>query len=103
MPYSNKYLPGNQLVTCDICGFDYRFSSIKKGIMGTQIGLNICPKDFDEIHPREKVRSLRPQRRVTTGVLTGGVNRVPTPLIKDGAWIASGLRLASGTTQAGGN
>ncbi len=54
MPYNTgKYIPGDRPVECDICGFDWRFSQIRKGISGNQKGFNVCPDCFDEKHPNE--------------------------------------------------
>lgn len=53
MPYSEHYIPGDRLVVCDICGFEWRFSQMRKGISGNQIGLNIGPDCFDAKHPNE--------------------------------------------------
>jgi hypothetical protein len=62
MPYSNHYKPGDRLVECDECGFDYRFSVMKRGVMGKQSGLKICPECLDPVHPRERPPTLRPSR-----------------------------------------
>lgn len=62
MPYSNLYIPGDRLITCDVCGFDYRFSDMRKGISFEQKGLIVCPTDFDPVHPREKKVRLRAKR-----------------------------------------
>lgn len=62
MPYSNKYIKGEMLVTCDVCGFDYRLSQMRKGVAGSQKGLNVCPKDFDPEHPRDNPPKLRSPR-----------------------------------------
>lgn len=56
MAYSNQYTPGERLVDCDICGFTYRFSEIRKGVSGNQKGLNIGPDCWDAQHPRDIVK-----------------------------------------------
>lgn len=39
---------------CDVCGFDYPLSRLKKGVSGKQVGLQyVCPFCFDEVHPRD--------------------------------------------------
>lgn len=53
MPYSRKYIPGDRLVDCDVCGFTYRRSQMRRGVTGKQKGLIVCPDDFDSIHPNE--------------------------------------------------
>jgi hypothetical protein len=47
----NQYVSGDRLVTCDICGFTYRRSQIRRGIAQGQQGLLVCPEDFDTPHP----------------------------------------------------
>jgi hypothetical protein len=48
-----RYIPGDRWVECDLCGFGYRFSQMRKGVSGKQKGFNICPVCFDEKHPNE--------------------------------------------------
>ena len=58
MSYSNKYIAGDRLVDCDICGFTYRYSQMRK-----QDGLTVCPKDFNKDQPRDtapKPRTINP-------------------------------------------
>lgn len=54
MAYYPGYKPGDRKVACDVCGFTYRFSEMRKGITGKQKGLTVCPDDFDRIHPNEE-------------------------------------------------
>lgn len=60
---SRTYIPGERLVECQVCGFDYRFSEVTRGVSGKQKGLIVC-KDpcFDPVHPRDVKRVLRPKR-----------------------------------------
>ena len=53
MPYSRRYIPGDRLYQCDVCGFDYRFSQMRKGISHKQKGFDVCPTCFDPKHPNE--------------------------------------------------
>lgn len=62
--YSRRYIPGDRLVECDICGFDYRFSQMRKGIAKGQIGFNVCPTDFDLPHPLDNKPELRKKRKL---------------------------------------
>lgn len=59
MPYNKGYIAGDRKVTCDICGWTYRFSQMRKGVMGKQKGYNVCPICFDDIHPRETTPAYR--------------------------------------------
>lgn len=53
MPYSRRFIPGDRLVDCDVCGQSYRRSQMRRGVAGKQKGLSVCPFDFDEVHPNE--------------------------------------------------
>lgn len=57
-----KYIPGNRYIECDVCGFTYRFSAMKKGIAEGQRGWNVCPADYDPVHPRERRVKLTPKQ-----------------------------------------
>lgn len=50
---SNKYKPGDHLVTCDRCGFTIYGSESKK----TWDGLIVCPDDWEPRHPQDFVRA----------------------------------------------
>jgi len=50
---TNRYIPGDRWVECDVCGFAYRFSEMRKGVAGKQKGLSVCPTDYDTVHPNE--------------------------------------------------
>lgn len=39
---SRVYIPGDRWVECGVCGFDYRFTQMKK-----QRGVAVCPECFD--------------------------------------------------------
>ncbi len=54
-PYTQGYIPGDRRVECDICGFVYRYSQMRRGVQLYQAGLIVCPRDFDPIHPRDKL------------------------------------------------
>lgn len=59
---SKRYKTGDRWVTCDICGYDYRFSQMRK-----LRGLNVCPVDYDGEHPlddKPKIRKKRPLPKV---------------------------------------
>ncbi len=64
MPFSPTYIPGDRLVKCDICGYTYRYSQMRKGISEGQKGFNVCPKDFDPKHQRETTPKLRPTEKL---------------------------------------
>lgn len=47
----NTYIPGDRLVECDVCGFIWRRSDMRKGVSQSQKGFFVCPDDFDDVHP----------------------------------------------------
>ena len=53
MAVSGGWIAGDRKYLCDICGFEYRFSQMRKGISGNQKGFDVCPDCFDERHPDE--------------------------------------------------
>ncbi len=62
MRVSNHYIKGDRLVDCDICGFTYRFSQMRKGVSGKEKGFNVCPECYSPLHPGEIPFTLRPKR-----------------------------------------
>jgi len=67
MPVSNTYISRGRLIDCDICGFTYRVYEMRKGVSGKQKGLNVCPTDFDPVHPGDvpfKMRKAPPRTEV---------------------------------------
>jgi len=59
VPYTEAYIPGDRKVDCDICGFTWRASQMRRGVSGNQKGLIVCPRDFDELHPLENKPTIR--------------------------------------------
>jgi len=55
MTHSNKYRLGDSLINCDICGFEYFYSQMKRN----SDGLVVCPTDFDPPHPRDNTKESR--------------------------------------------
>lgn len=53
MPDFRDYVPGDRLVDCDVCGFTYRVSQVRRGVAGKQKGLVVCTPCFDPVHPLE--------------------------------------------------
>jgi hypothetical protein len=53
MPFSKTYISGDRLMDCDICGFTYRFSQMRKGVSKSQKGFVVGPICFDPVHPAE--------------------------------------------------
>ena len=49
------YKPGDHWVTCDVCGFNYRQSMMRK----RWDNLIVCPYDFELRHPQDFVRAVK--------------------------------------------
>jgi hypothetical protein len=62
MSTPRTYVHGEYKIACDICGFIYHFSRMRRGVSGKQKGLIVGPKCFDNIHPRDIKTRLRPKR-----------------------------------------
>ena len=60
MSYTPGYIPGDRLVDCEVCGFTYRFSQMRRGVARGQEGVIVCPDDFDPPHPNDKKPKIRP-------------------------------------------
>ena len=44
---------GERQMDCDVCGFTYLYSQMRRGVAGKQKGLIVCPPDFDDEYPDE--------------------------------------------------
>jgi len=51
-PRNPGYIAGDHWVVCDVCGFEYRHSIMRK----RWDGLVVCPWDFELRHPQDFVR-----------------------------------------------
>lgn len=54
------YQPGNHWMVCDVCGFDYRSSEMRKRWDGAWV----CRKDWESRHPQDFVKGRRDKMRV---------------------------------------
>jgi len=59
MKNQKVYKPGDRLVTCDVCDFDYRFSEMRRGVALGQKGLVVCPECYDAPHPHDKKHEIQ--------------------------------------------
>jgi len=80
--YTDRYIPGDRLMTCSVCGFDYRLSQMRSIPVPPKVGNTsdpfssstqealtnfdrkpdghyACPKCWEAEHPREKPPRLR--------------------------------------------
>ena len=49
MSYLPFYVPGDAAAICDVCGFKYKLSQLKKRWDGAMV----CSADFEERHPQD--------------------------------------------------
>lgn len=47
-----RYIPGDYWMICDVCGFQYRRSQMRKRWDGAWV----CPKDYERRHPQDSVK-----------------------------------------------
>lgn len=52
---NSTYLPGQWNAICDICGFEFKSSQLRKNWQG----LRVCLEDFEQRHPQELIRAVR--------------------------------------------
>jgi len=55
------YIPGDPWMICDICGFKYRRSVMRKNYKGQVV----CPEDFESRHPQELVKGIVSKMQVS--------------------------------------
>jgi len=60
MSYKPKAISGDYKMQCDVCGFDYRASQMRKRFDG----LWVCSKDWEPRHPQERLRARRDKMSV---------------------------------------
>lgn len=60
MSEDNHYVPGDNYVICDVCGFKCRASETRK----RWDGLRVCKADYESRHPQDGVRGRRDRQRV---------------------------------------
>lgn len=49
------YFSGDAIGICDVCGFRYRMSQLRK----RWDGVMVCSEDFEERHPQDFVRAVK--------------------------------------------
>jgi hypothetical protein len=47
-----SYIPGDNYMTCDICGHKFRASKMRRQPHGLWKGLWVCPNDYDDYNPQ---------------------------------------------------
>lgn len=60
MSYTPKYIKGDWKAICDVCGFLYRASQLKK----RWDGYWVCEADYETRHPQDFLRSVRDDQSV---------------------------------------
>lgn len=93
------YRPGDHWMVCDRCGFDYRFSQMRK----TWDGLWVCHKDWEPRHPQDFVRG-KSDRQVPPVVRpTVDPELTTTTLSANAASDATSVTVTSATGIVSGN
>jgi hypothetical protein len=49
----STYVPGDYNATCDVCGFEYKASKLRR----RWDGFMVCDKDFETRHPQDLIKS----------------------------------------------
>lgn len=57
MAYIQEFILGDSKACCDVCGFDYKQSQLRKRWDGAMV----CSKDWEPRHPQDFVKA-RPER-----------------------------------------
>lgn len=60
MVWNSRYIPGNNWVVCDLCGFKVRASKTRFN----HDGLLVCSKDWEPQHPQEYMVEHRAEKIV---------------------------------------
>ena len=58
--HRNRYKPGDWLADCDVCGFTYYASELRK----RWDGFMVCSSDYEERHPQDLLRIPRSERPI---------------------------------------
>uniref|UniRef100_A0A6M3IM08 Uncharacterized protein n=1 Tax=viral metagenome TaxID=1070528 RepID=A0A6M3IM08_9ZZZZ len=77
MSHKPKYIPGDYWMSCEICGFDYRASQMRK----RWDGLWVCAKDFERRHPQDRIKTTRDRQRVPVASPDGKTDLYSTTLL----------------------
>ena len=59
MPYQTSYVNGDCLKICDVCGFQYKGSQLRK----RWDGMMVCRDDFEERHPQDYMVRARADKQ----------------------------------------
>lgn len=59
MAYTQDFILGDSKSCCDVCGFDYKQSQLRKRWDGAMV----CSKDWEPKHPQDFVKA-RPERSI---------------------------------------
>ena len=61
---SAGYIPGSNIVMCDLCGFRFRASEVREQPHGLHKGLLVCDNDFDDYNPQHEDLRAVPEKIV---------------------------------------
>lgn len=60
MPEKTIYIPGDWNAVCDVCGFEFKASQLRK----RWDGYRVCSKDWEQRHPQDFIRGKPERNRV---------------------------------------
>ncbi len=90
--HRNRYVKGDWLADCDVCGFTYLASQLTK----RWDGFMVCNQDYEERHPSDLLRIPRPDRPVPW-------TRPPKHTFIERWYYADGSWTADGTIDGSGS
>lgn len=73
MSHNFKYIPGDHWVQCQVCGFEYRNSQMRK----RWDGVITCKMDWEPRHPQDFVRAT-PENTTANGFINPSNDNVIT-------------------------
>lgn len=60
MPEKTTYIPGDYNAVCDVCGFEFKASQLRK----RWDGYRVCSQDWEQRHPQDFIRGKPERNRV---------------------------------------
>ena len=90
--HRNRYVKGDYLADCDVCGFTYLASQLRK----RWDGYMVCSVDFEERHPQDLLKIPRSERPVPW-------TRPPQYVFIERGYYADGAYTADGSISASGS
>ena len=90
------FIAGDYWLVCERCGFDYRFSQMKK----EWTGVWVCSKCWEPRHPQDFVRAVRDEQRVPVARPASIISNLTTTLSSAASKGAKSIVVASASNIA---